>query len=129
MDAARSASPLQMSTSDWILRGVVAVNFGLFVLSFVPAFSGIGQPEPGMADRLWGNFRFDGWRADIVWMSVSTAWVLCVCLLRAYLVIVVGGPTWTRERGPRRTTSILCWMWLACFFFLYLPYTLMHMFG
>ncbi|HKW12230.1 MAG TPA: hypothetical protein VJO33_17720 [Gemmatimonadaceae bacterium] len=114
-----------MSTSEWILRGVLAVNFALLVLSFVPAFSGIGQPEPGVADRLWGNYRFDGWRADVVWMCVSTV----ICLLRVYLVIVVRGPTWTRERGSRRITSILCWVWLACFFFLYLPYTLMHMFG
>ena len=103
------------------------MNFVLLVLSFIPAFSGYG-PEPGVADRLWDAYRLDGFRADVVWMCLSTAFVLCVCLLRAYLVIVVGGPRWTKERGARRTTSILCWVWLGCFVFLYMPNTAAHMF-
>ena len=104
-----------MRATDWVLRGVLAVNFILLILSFIPTFSGIGS-EPGLADRLWGNLRLAGWRADVVWMCVST------------LLIFAGGLRWTRERGARRTTSILCWAWIPCFFG-YLGYALVHMFG
>jgi hypothetical protein len=127
MDAERSVSDAEMNASDWVLRGILAVNFLLLVLSFIPAFSGYG-PEPGMADRLWGNYRLDGWRADVVWMCLSTVWIICVCLLRAFVVIVVGGRRWTGKRGSRRATSILCWVWVACFLFLYVPNTAAHMF-
>ena len=115
MDAARSARRLQMSATDWVLRGVPAVNFTLFLLSFIPAFSGIG-PEPGVADRLWGNYRLAGWRADVVWMCAST------------VIIGTGSLRSTSERGPRRMTSIICRVWLACFV-VYLSYTLLHMLG
>ena len=110
-----ASSHLKMTAADWALRGVLAVNVALLALSFVPAFSGIG-PEPGLADRLWGNLRFGGWRADVVWMCGST------------LLIFAGGLRWTRERGARRTTSVLCWLWLPCFVG-YLGYALLHMFG
>ena len=36
---------LQTKIFGWILRGFLAVDFALFVLSFIPSFSGIG-PEP-----------------------------------------------------------------------------------
>jgi len=128
MGTAQTASASRMSTFDLFVRGILVVNFALLVLSFVPAFSGTGR-EPGAADRLLGDYRLDGWRADLVWMWLSTAWIFCVCILRAYLVIVVGGPSWPRARGARRTTSVLCWAWLACFVFLYVPYTFAYMFG
>ena len=100
---------------DWMLRGVLAVNVALFVLSFFPAFSGLG-PTPGWADRLWGNYRLGSWRADFVWMCMSTV-----------LLSVAGLPR-TRDRSARTTTRMLCWAWLACFA-IYLCYTLLHMFG
>ena len=48
-----------MRIVGWTLRGLLAMDFALFVLTFIPAFSGIG-PEPGLADRLLGNYRFGG---------------------------------------------------------------------
>ena len=108
-------SPERMSAGDWIIRGLLAINAALLVLTFVPAFSGTGA-APGLADRLWGNYRYGGWRADVVWMCGST------------VVILVGGLRPTVEVGAERTTSRLCWAWLVCFFF-YLGYVVMHMFG
>jgi hypothetical protein len=104
-----------MRVADWIVRGLLAINVALLILTFIPAFSGIG-PEPGVADRLWGNYRFGGWRADVVWMFVST------------IVILAGGLRPTVEHGPERTTSNLCWAWLACVFS-YFGYVVTHMFG
>jgi hypothetical protein len=104
-----------MTGVDWTLRGIVAVNLALAVLSLIPAFSGIDQ-GPGLADRLWGNVRFAGWRADIVWVCAST------------LIVFVGGFRWTTRRGPRQTTSILCWAWLPLFLG-YVYYQLSHMFS
>ena len=104
-----------MRALDRILRGVLAVNFALFILSFIPAFSGSWR-EPGLFDRLWGNYRLAGWRADFVWMGVST------------LFIAVVGATSIREFRYHKTTAILCLVWLACFLF-YLNYCVHHMFG
>ena len=98
-----------------IIRIVLAVNFVLLILSFIPAFSGIGA-KPGLADRLWGNYRLFGWRADVAWMSTST------------IFIVVGGIKWIRGRNADKTTAIVCLAWLACFFF-YARYIVHHMFG
>ena len=104
-----------MRDVDWLIRGLLAINVALFILTFIPAFSGVGQ-GPGVADRLWGSVRFGGWRADVVWMLVSS------------IVILFGGLRRTAERGAEKTTSNLCWAWLACLFF-YLCYAVMHMFG
>ena len=94
---------------------MLAVNFVLFILSFIPAISGIG-PKPGLFDRLWGNYRLAGWRADVVWMCVST------------MFIVGGGIRWIARRGSVNPTAILCFVWLVCFYF-YASYVVHHMFG
>lgn len=99
----------------WILRGFLAVDFALFVLTFVPAFSGIG-PEPGLADRLLGNYRLAGWRADVVWMCASSVFILAV------------GLHWIRENRSANITRIALYLWLTCFPF-YLLYMIIHMFG
>src|SRR5262245_5005393 len=113
--AGRLVGRVKMETADRILGGVLVVNFTLFVLTFIPAFSGIGPgSEPGLADRLWGRIRFGGWRADVVWMCLSTV-VVCVGGLRS-------------AQGPRTVTTILCRVWLVCFGF-YFDYILVHMFG
>ena len=106
---------MDMEPADWVLRAVLALDFLLLVLAFVPAFSGIG-PEPGLAERLWGNVRLGGWRADVVWMVGSSVFILA------------GALRGTTERGARRTTSLLCWAWLPLFV-IYVGYTLIHMFG
>jgi hypothetical protein len=99
----------------WILRGLLAVNFALFVLTFVPAFSRIG-PEPGLADRLLGNYRFGGWRADVVWMCASS------------LLIIAAGLPWIMGNRSAKITRVAWFLWLACYPF-YLFYTVIHMFG
>lgn len=104
-----------MKISGWILRGLLAVDFVLFVLTFIPAFSGIG-PEAGLADRLLGNYRFGGWRADIVWMCASSV-----------LIIATGLPR-IRENRSAKVTRIAWCLWLTCFPF-YLFYIVLHMFG
>ena len=110
-----------MKALNWILRAVLAVNFALFVLSFIPAISGYGR-EPGVFDSLWGGYRLDGWRADVVWMCASAPFIL----LASVPFIIVGGVTETKDIHYRRT-AILCLVWLACFV-VYLGWTLMHMF-
>lgn len=104
-----------MSTTDRALRSLLAVDLVLLVLTFIPAFSGIGQ-QPGLADRLWGGVRLGGWRADVVWMCGSS------------LLIVASGLPRRTIPGLRRTTVVLCRLWLPCFA-IYLGYTLTHMFG
>jgi hypothetical protein len=115
--AGRSVGRVKIRTPDLMLRGMLAVNFALFVLTFIPAFSGIGPgSEPGLADRLWGRVRLDGWRVDVVWVCLSTA---AVC---------VGGLRSAQTPGPRATTTILCRVWLVCFGF-YFNYIFVHMLG
>jgi hypothetical protein len=104
-----------MKFFGWILRGFLAVDFAFFVLSFVPAFSGIG-PKPGIADRLLGNYRLGGWRADVVWMCASSVFIIAV------------GLPWIRENQSANITRIAWFLWLACLP-IYLIYTVIHMFG
>jgi hypothetical protein len=104
-----------MRIFGWILRGLLAVDFALFVLTFIPAFSGIGQ-EPGLADRLLGNYRFGGWRVDVAWMCASTVFIIAL------------GLPWTRENRSAKITRIACFVWIACFP-IYLFYIVIHMFG
>src|SRR5437660_3147111 len=87
-----------MRALGWILRAVLVVNFVLFISAFIPAISGIG-PQPGLFDRLWGNYRLGGWRADVVWMCTST------------MFIAAGGVKWIRGRGSDRATAVLCGVW------------------
>lgn len=108
--------PSTMTPVDWLLRGVFAVNVVLLGLSFLPAFSGSGA-TPGLADRMWGEIRLAGWRADIVWMCVSTLGLF-----------VSGVLLRSRRPGARRTTFTLCVCWLPCFG-VYVVYVLSHMFG
>ena len=116
MDGARAHSSERVTTTDWFLRGLVAVNLALLVLMFVPAFSGMGRNAPGLADRVLGNTRIAGWRADVVWVCVSTVVILPSAI----------GPA--SERGIARLTSVLCRAWIGCFV-VYGGYALLHMFG
>jgi hypothetical protein len=104
-----------MRILGWILRGLLAVNFALFVLTFVPAFSGIG-PGPGLADRLFGNYRFGGWRADVAWMCASSVFIIAAGLARI------------NENRSAKITRIAWYVWLACIP-CYLLYVVLHMFG
>ena len=102
-----------MKAIDWIICGLLAVNALLFVLTFIPAISGIGS-QPGLFDRLFRHG--DGWRDDVVWMFFSS------------LGLILAGIQPITDRGPRRTMIILCRVW-PFFFLLYMGYVVMHMFG
>jgi hypothetical protein len=104
-----------MRAIGWILRGLLALNFALFLLTFIPAFSGIG-PRPGLADRLWGDHTFGGWRADVAWKCAST------------ILIFAAGVRWIKENRSAMLTIIAYRLWLACFL-IYLGYIVIHMFG
>jgi hypothetical protein len=82
----------QMKILERVMCAVIAVNFALFMLTFVPAFSGIGQ-QPGLADRLLDNYRVAGWRADIVWVITSSA------------VLLFFAVTYTASPSARRRVS------------------------
>lgn len=110
-----------MKALDRIVRGVLVINFALFILSFIPAFSGIGQHDPGFADDLWGKYRLDGWRGDFVWVCASTLLILVASMP----FIVVGGVTSNKEPRYHRT-AILSLVWMACFL-VYLGYMLVNM--
>lgn len=98
-----------MKALDRILRAVIAINFALLVLSFIPAFSG-RQHQAGFADDLWGSYRLDGWRADVVWVCASTFFIM----VASTPFIVVGGVRSTKDRRYHKT-AILCLVWMACF--------------
>ncbi len=58
-----------------LLRSLVLFNLAFIALSCVPWFSGTAK-TPGFADRLFGNLRFGGFRADVVWLTLSTGAIL-----------------------------------------------------
>jgi hypothetical protein len=109
-----------MKAVPWLIGAIIAVNFILFVLTFVPAFSGMGA-GPGLADRLWDDYRFRGWRADIVWVVASTAGIVILAL--TYCLA-------TSDKGTRARKLVLasCAVWLVCFL-VYANYVLTHMMG
>ena len=104
-----------MKIMGWILRCLLAMDFALFVLTFIPAFSGIGQ-RPGLADRILGNYRFGGWRIDVAWICASSVFIIAF------------GLRGSTENRSAKITKIACVLWIACFP-IYLGYIVIHMFG
>ena len=92
-----------MRTLDWIVRGVLARNFALFIALFIPAYSGIGQRDPGCSER---RIRV-GVRINRVHNRRLN-------------------PLQTKERHYHET-AILCLVWLVCFL-VYLAYSLVNSF-
>lgn len=112
-----------MKALDWFVRGVLAINFALCILSFVPSYSGIGQRDPGFSARLPGaNFLY-GWSADFLWICVSTPFIV----VASVPFILRGGVTEIRERRYHRT-AILCLVWIPCFL-IYFFYNLANTFA
>jgi hypothetical protein len=54
-----------------ILRAILAVNWVLFVLSFWPRYAGTAINR-GLADEWFGMRDLGGFRADFVWLGIST---------------------------------------------------------
>jgi hypothetical protein len=109
-----------MRVVGWFICAAIAVNFILFVLMFIPAFSGIG-PEPGLADRIWGNYRLGGWRADVVWVVISTVAILMLGLAYAKSPSVKGS-------RAHKVVVTSCAVWLGCCV-VYAGYVVIHMMG
>jgi hypothetical protein len=99
---------------------VIAINLVLFVLTFIPAFSGFG-PQPGLADRLWGDYRFGGWRADVVWVYASSVAVF-------FFGLIYARSGSARQNQEYKFVVLLSAVWLACFV-VYAGYVLIHMMG
>lgn len=51
-------------------RILLAANTALLVLSFVPWFAG-NPNAAGVADQMFGNLRFGGFRFDVVWLVLA----------------------------------------------------------
>jgi len=62
-----------------LLRGTIALNFLLFVLSWCPWFLG-SEKHWSVSDQLFGSYRFAGFRADFVWMIASTIYIFFAAL-------------------------------------------------
>jgi hypothetical protein len=109
-----------MKLVAWVICAVIAVNFILFVLTFIPAFSGIGV-QSGLADRLWGTYRYEGWRVDVVWVFASSL-----------IILVAGfafkGSAVDKVSPTHKVVVISCVAWLCCFV-IYAGYVLIHMMG
>ena len=54
-----------------ILRTVIGLNFVRYALSFSPWFEGSAS-VPGLADRLFNPNHTNGFRADFIWLALST---------------------------------------------------------
>ena len=109
-----------MKVLGWVLCSVIGVNFMFFVLTFVPAFSGIG-PDPGLADRLWGSYRVGGWRADVVWVFASSAVLF-------FLAVAYASSRSARRSRAYKLVVTASTVWLGCFV-VYIRYILIHMMG
>jgi hypothetical protein len=58
-----------------LFRSIIAFNLILIALSWSPWFEGT-EAKIGAVDRLIGSFRLGGFRADLIWLVVSTAGIL-----------------------------------------------------
>ena len=62
-----------------VFRCIVGFNLGLIGLSWSPWFEGTATTL-GAADRWFGAFRLGGWRADVVWLVLSTVAIALIGL-------------------------------------------------
>ena len=86
-----------------ILRGLLAINFIRFGLSFLPRFEGT-ELKPGLADRMFGGLRLFGFRSDLVFMVCSTV-----------LIGVLGIGLLTARDRESRIDRLLCAAWIIAF--------------
>jgi hypothetical protein len=90
----------------WLFRGVVALNFLRFALSFSTWFEGSAE-APGFADRLFNPFHGNGFRWDFVWLIFSSGAIFFALF---YFLAQI-----KRDRGAKLNAA-LCVVWLAAFF-------------
>ncbi len=81
-----------------VCRAVIGFNLVLIALSWFPWFEGT-ETRVGAVDHLLGAFRLGGFRADVVWLVLSTG----VIALAGFLSLL-------QARGSRtaRINALLC---------------------
>jgi hypothetical protein len=106
-----------------VVYAILLVDVCLFVLSFVPWFSGVNRKfnaGPGVADHLFGSRTVGGWRGDVVWMVGST---LLLAVAFIFLSLNRSG-----EASGGRILK-LCGAWIIVVFPIYMAWVVMHMMG
>ena len=92
-------------TAILMLRAAIAINFIRFALSFSPRFEGTAA-SGGLADRIFGGYRLGGFRADGIWLVVST----CVIFLATFYFFL------SSKSDPKaKTDTYLCIAWVVAF--------------
>jgi hypothetical protein len=71
MTSSTEVQQSKISLGTLVVWVVSIVNLSLIWVSWTPWFGGTAQ-HAGMADKLFGQMRLAGFRADIVWLCVST---------------------------------------------------------
>ena len=96
---------LILSPSEKIMRGTIVFNLALVALSWWPWFEGTAV-RPGAVDHLLGAFRLGGFRADLVWLVVSTLFIFFALF-----------PFLFKARTSRfaRTNALLCFAEIIAF--------------
>jgi hypothetical protein len=79
-------------------RLIIAFNLILIALSWSPLFEGT-ETKVGAVDHLLGAFRLGGFRADVIWLVVSTAGVFL-----ALIVFLIEA----RRSRTARINALLC---------------------
>jgi hypothetical protein len=108
MDTARSSSRdgiVPSSLFGAIIRGVIAVNLIMVSLSWWPWFEGTAT-KPGEVDRLLSSVRLGGFRADFVWLMISTLFIF----LAVFFFLKDA-----RRSGSARITTALCVLEILAF--------------
>jgi hypothetical protein len=100
-----SPSSQVQRTGSYLLRGVLAIDFVRFSLSFSPWFEG-SETQAGEADRLFGIYRFSGFRADFVWLAIST--------LVIFFSMLLSLSNFRRDLSAK-VNSYLCLAWIGAF--------------
>lgn len=81
-----------------LLRGAIIVSLVLVAFSFSLWFSGTAE-KAGEADRLFGSLRFAGFRADFVWVLLTT-----LASSVAFIPLAIAA----RRERVARITAALC---------------------
>jgi hypothetical protein len=72
MTSSAEARRSEISAATLVAWVVAIANISLIWLSWTSWFGGTAQ-HAGIADKLFGQLRFGGFRADIVWLCLSSA--------------------------------------------------------
>jgi hypothetical protein len=94
-----------VAAAKWLLRCVIGLNFLLFGLSFSPAFEG-DEHTPGAADWIFNPHHTNGFRADFIWLVVTTILI--------FGALCVSVPRMARSRSARVDVALSA-LWIVAF--------------